>query len=216
MTTSIHEHMARLGLALSNPARLRALNLMAQRPWRVSELAQELGEGISATSAHLKVLRAAHLVEVKKSGRDVWCRVAGADVIQLLSAIHRAADSLLPEVREMKMAENDDAFLLRDFDLKKISADAKNGQTILVDLRPADEFAAGHLPGSQSWPYHSLSKSKLKALKNNLPVITYCRGPWCQKARLGVETFNKFGISAKRLPVGVVDWQAAGFSLSHR
>lgn len=214
MNASIHQQTARLGLAMSSPVRLRALNLMAQRPWRVSELAVELDESIAATSAHLKVLRAAHMVEVVKSGRDVWSRVTAAEVLQLLSAAHRAAEFLLPELREAKIAA-DDGLLLKDFKLKRISSDVENGRTILVDLRPADEFAAGHLPGSQSWPYDSLSKAKVKPLKSGLPVIGYCRGPWCLKARLGVEALNKFGVPAKLLPIGVVDWQAAGLTLKH-
>lgn len=214
MKATIHQQTARIGLAMSSPVRLRALNLMAQRPWRVGELAAELSESTASTSAHLKVLRAAHMVEVEKLGRDVWCRIAGTEVVRLLSVAQHAAENLMPELREVEKAEKDDDLLLKDYDLRKLSTDVKKGHAILVDLRPVDEFSAGHFPGAQSWPFDSLSKSKVRPLKSSLPVVTYCRGRWCLKAREGVETLNKLGIPAKRLPVGVVDWQAAGLRLS--
>lgn len=213
MPPTIHQQTARLGLAISSPIRLRALNLLAQGPWRVGELAEELGESIASTSAHLKVLRAVHMVAMEKSGRDVWCKVASPDVIQLLSAAHRAATALLPDLQEAQ-AKLNDGFVLQGNDFHKLTADVTNGRATLIDLRPAREFDAGHLPGAQSWPYDTLTKSQVAPLKKSPPVISYCRGPWCLKARLGVQALNRFGIPAKRLPLGVVEWQAAGFTLS--
>lgn len=213
MSATIHQQTARLGLAISSPVRLRALNLLSQRPWRVSELAEELGESMAATSAHLKVLRAACMVSVEKSGRDVWCQVASGEVIQLLSAAHRAAEALLPELREAARETEKDPFLLQNLDFETLSAEVARKRATLIDLRPAREFQAGHLPGAQSWPYDTLAKAKLDALKNLPGIIGYCRGPWCLKAKLGVETLNKRGIPAKRLRAGVVEWQAAGLSL---
>lgn len=214
MTVTIHQQTARLGLALSSPVRLRALNLLSQRPWRVSELAEELGESMAATSAHLKVLRTACMVSVEKSGRDVWCQVASGEVIQLLSAAHRAAEALLPELREAAREAEEDPFLLKGTDLETLAGKVARKKATLIDLRPAREFQSGHLPGAQSWPYDSLAGAKLKALKGLPGIIGYCRGPWCLKARLGVETLNKRGIPAKRLGAGVVEWQAAGLPLA--
>lgn len=213
MTATIHQQTARLGLALSSPVRLRALNLLSQRPWRVSELAEELAESMASTSAHLKVLRAACMVTVEKSGRDVWCQVASAEVIQLLSAAHRAAEALLPELREAARETAEDPFLLQDLDFETLTAEVARKRITLIDLRPAREFQAGHLPGAQSWPYDTLADAKLDALKDLPGVIGYCRGPWCLKARLGVEALNQRGIPAKRLRAGVVEWQAAGLPL---
>jgi len=214
MTPTIHQQTARLGLAISSPVRLRALNLLSQRPWRVSELAEDLGESMAATSAHLKVLRAACMVSVEKSGRDVWCQVASGEVIQLLSAAHRAAEALLPELREAAREAEEDPFLLHHLDFETLTAEVARGKATLIDLRPAREFQAGHLPGAQSWPYDTLAEAKLDALKDQPGIIGYCRGPWCLKARLGVETLNKRGIPTKRLRAGVVEWQAAGWSLT--
>lgn len=213
MASKIHQQTARIGLAISSPVRLRSLNLLSQRPWRVSELAEELGESMAATSAHLKVLRAACMVSVEKSGRDVWCQVTSAEVIQLLAAAHRAAEALLPELREAAREAQDDPFLLSHADFDSLATQVARGEATLVDFRPSREFQSGHLPGAQSWPYDTLSGSKLKALKGRPGVIGYCRGPWCLKARLGVETLNKRGIPAMRLRAGVVEWQAAGLPL---
>ncbi len=214
MTAPIHQQTARLGLAISSPVRLRALNLLSQRPWRVSELAEELGESMAATSAHLKVLRGACMVSVEKAGRDVWCQVASEEVIQLLSAAHRAAEALLPELREAAREAEEDPFLLQKLDFETLNSEVARKRATLIDLRPAREYQAGHLPGAQSWPYDTLAEAKLDALKNKAAVIGYCRGPWCLKARLGVETLNKRGIPAKRLRGGVVEWQAAGLPLA--
>jgi rhodanese-related sulfurtransferase len=87
------------------------------------------------------------------------------------------------------------------------------GEATLIDLRPAREFQSGHLPGALSLPYDSLAEVKLESLKGRPRVIGYCRGPWCLKARLGVEALNQRGIPAKRLRAGVVEWQAAGLNL---
>ncbi len=214
MTASIHQQTARLGLAISSPVRLRSLNLLAQRPWRVSELADELGESMAATSAHLKVLRAACMVSVEKSGRDLWCRVASREVILLLFAAHRAAEALLPELREAGRIAEEDPYLLRERNLESLTAGVARKKATLIDLRPAREFQAGHLPGAQSWPYDTLAGADLGALKDQPEIIGYCRGPWCLKARLGVETLNQRGIPAKRLGAGVVEWQAAGLPLT--
>lgn len=213
MSSTIHQQTARIGLAISSPVRLRSLNLLSQRPWRVSELAEELGESMAATSAHLKVLRAACMVSVEKSGRDVWCQVTSAEVIQLLAAAHRTAEALLPELREAAREMQNDPFILPHVDFESLGAEVARGEATLIDLRPAREFQSGHLPGAHSWPYDTLAGTKLKALKGRPGVIVYCRGPWCLKAKLGVETLNQRGIPAKRLRAGIVEWQAAGLHL---
>lgn len=200
---------------MSSPIRLRALNLLSQRPWRVSELAAELGESQAATSAHLKVLRAACMVSVEKSGRDVWCKAASPEVLQLLAAANRAAEILLPELREAAREAESDPYLLLENDFRTLAAEVAGGRSTLVDLRPTSEFEAGHLPGAQSWPYDTLAEAKLKPLKGKPIIIGYCRGPWCLKARLGVELLNQRGVPARRLRAGVVEWQAAGFDLTN-
>lgn len=213
MKRTHHIQIARLGQALASPVRLRALNLLAQRAWRVSELAQELGESLAATSAHLKVLREAAMVVDEKRGREVWCRVESAEVLNLLAAVQRAAETLLPELREAAREADADPHLLPPLPLQALAEDVALGRVTLVDLRPGDEYLAGHLPGAQSYPFPELATTDLKALKRRQRVVAYCRGPWCLMARQGVGALNEHGVRAKRLRAGIVEWCAAGLEL---
>lgn len=213
MKRSHHIQIARLGQAMASPVRLRALNLLAQRAWRVSELAQELGESLAATSAHLKVLREAAMVVDEKRGREVWCRVESDEVLKLLAAAQRAAETLLPELREAAREADADPHLLKPFQLQALAEDVAQGRVTLVDLRPGEEYLAGHLPGAQSYPYPELASTDLKSLRRKRRVVAYCRGPWCLMARQGVGVLNERGIPAKRLRAGIVEWCAEGLEL---
>lgn len=206
--------VARLAQAMASPVRLRALTLMAQRPWRVSELAEELGESLAATSAHLKVLRAACMVVDEKQGRDVWCRVESDEVLRLLSSAQRAAEAVLPDLREVVREANEDPHLLPCFDLREIADDVAQGRVTLVDLRPENEYRAGHLPGARSVPFPTLDRADLSSLQRKRGVLAYCRGPWCVMAREGVKALNDRGVRAKRLAAGVVEWRVQGLELS--
>jgi DNA-binding transcriptional ArsR family regulator/rhodanese-related sulfurtransferase len=208
-----HELTAKLCQALASPARLHALTLLAQRPWTVGQLAAEQGESIASVSAHLKVLRAAHLIEVERRGREVWCRADSPEIIRLLAAAQRAAEMVLPELREAADRADEDSFLLHNLDFQEIATAATCGKLTLVDLRPNPEFRVGHLPGAISRPFGILAETDLSDLAGKNPVVGYCRGPWCPKARRGVELLNEKGIPTKRLRAGVVEWQAAGFPL---
>ena len=208
-----YEQIARLGQAMASPVRLRALNLLAQREWRVGELAAELGESVAATSAHLKVLRAAGMVVEEKRGREVWCRVESDEVFRLLAAAHRAAETLLPELREAAREADDDPYLLRSVSLPKLAEDAARKRVTLIDLRPREEYRAGHLPRARSYPFPELAVADLKPLQGKKRLVAYCRGPWCVMAREGVKALNERGVPAKRLRLSIVDWRAEGFEL---
>lgn len=208
-----HEQMARIGQATASRVRLRALNLLAQRPWKVGELAAELGESVASASAHLKVLRSAGMVVEEKRGREHWCRVEAVEVFQLLASLQRAAEALLPELREAALGERDDPFLLRGASLAGLAEDVAGDRVALLDLRPGDEFAAGHIPGARSYPAAGLGEADLSPLRSRDRLVAYCRGPWCLMARRGVEVLNERGLPARRLRAGVVDWIAEGLPL---
>lgn len=207
------ENVQPRSLPLVSLVRLRALNLLAQRPWRVGELAEELGESLAATSAHLKVLRAACMVIDEKRGREVWCHVESDEVLRLLAAANRAAEALLPGLREVIREADEDPHLLPRFELKEIAEDVAEGRVTLVDLRPREEYRAGHLPGAESWPFPMLGETDLNVLRQKSGVVAYRRGPWCVMARKGVKFLNERGVPAKRLPVGIVEWRAEGLEL---
>ncbi len=213
MIKPIHRHMARVGQALSSPVRIRALNLLAQRAWTIGELAEELGESLASTSAHLKVLRAACLVVDDKVGRQVWCRIASVEVMHLLVATRNAAEALLPELREFVRQVKDDPASLQEITLAELVRELEEQRVTLLDLRPEQEYLAGHLPGALSLPFEKLSGCDISKLAQTEKVVAYCRGPYCAMARQGVEQLRALGISVKRLDAGVVEWQCDGRTL---
>lgn len=213
MSKPVYVQAARIGQALSSPVRLRALNLLAQRPWAVSELAAELGESIAATSAHLKILRASCLVMDERTGRTVHCRIASDEVLRLLVAARQAAEAVLPELREVLRQAKEDPHALAGISLAELEREARAGRVLLVDLRPEPEYAAGHLPTARSLPAARLDTVDLSELESSQQIVAYCRGPWCVMARQGVAQMNARGIAAKRLDAGVVEWRAAGLTL---
>ena len=214
---AIYQQSARLGQALSSPQRLRMLNLLAQRPRTVTELGEMLGESKASASAHLKVLRAACLVTDERRGREVWCALASDDVAKLLVTLRATAETLLPELQDVvRQAEQDERALV-GVSLKQLAMEVKTGRVRLVDLRPVEEFEAGHLPGAQSVPLETLTATQLLRLKASFgddEIVSYCRGPWCVAAREGVAKLARAGLAVKRLPAGVTEWRAQGLRLA--
>jgi len=198
---------------MASPVRLRALNLLAQRPYRVGDLARELGESVAATSAHLKVLRAAGMVVEEKRGREHWLRVDSPEIFGLLAAAQRAAEAVLPELREAARADDNDPLVFRNTSLRELVEDVARDRVALVDLRPIEEYRAGHLPGARSQPYPNFSDADLESLRSHNRLVAYCRGRWCQMAREGVHSLNDRGLPARRLLAGIVDWRAEGLEL---
>ena len=208
MAKPIHHHSSRIGQALSSPTRIRALNLLAQRAWSVKELSEELQESLALTSSHLKSLRACHLVEEKKVGRTVLCRVASLEVLQLLDSLNKVAVTLLPEMRELVSRSKDDPHLLRNVSLQDFYRDLLDDAFVLVDLRPRDEYQAGHIPKSLNFPTLELESLELPSLGNDRPIVAYCRGPWCSMAVQGVQKLNDSQVKTSRLGPGIVEWRA--------
>lgn len=208
-----HEITARFCQALASPVRLHMLNLVSQGPWTVGRLAAELGESVASTSAHLKVLRAAHLVAVEKSGREVWCRLSDPEVIRLMARVNEAAQLVVPEFREAVRKAGADPAVAGEMDFGALRAETESGRLALVDLRPESEYEQGHLPGAISLPYDSVGRADLEHLRQADRVIGYCRGPWCRRAKLGVQRLNERGIPAKRLFGGIIEWLDAGLAL---
>jgi DNA-binding transcriptional ArsR family regulator/rhodanese-related sulfurtransferase len=219
MSGIIYQNTARIGQAMASPIRLRALNLLAQRPQTVGELAEKLGQSKASTSAHLKVLRGACLVVDEHQGRKVWCRLASDDVARLLVSMRGVAETLLPEMQEVVRQAEADPDALESISLRKLASEVKAGRVRLIDLRPGDEYEAGHLPNAESLPFEQIKPADLRRLAtesaSESATIAYCRGPWCVMARKGVERLRKAGVNVKRLPAGVAEWRAAGLRLEN-
>jgi len=198
----LYEQVARIGKAASSPKRLELIELLCQGEKTVDTLARETGISMKLASAHLRELRAAHLVDTEKQGKYVVYRIANRAVADFWVAIRSLAEDRLVELRSAlsQLASNPKELAPQDrASLVKL---AKKGDIVVLDVRPAAEYAAAHLPFARSIPLDEL-KLRLAELPEGKTVIAYCRGPYCLMARDAVALLRKKGYDAVRLPEGV-------------
>ncbi len=200
---------ARVGKALSNANRIELLEFIAQGESSVESLAKRCGLTIANTSQHLQQLRQAGLVTSHKQGQHVLYRLTGNDVIVLLGSLRNVAEHHLAEVDRLIKTFLD----VRD-DLEPLSADmllerAKSGEVVVIDVRPEDEFAAGHVSGAINIPLDELEK-RLDHLDPGKEIVAYCRGPHCILAFDAVARLRDKGFNARRLEHGYPEWRVAG------
>lgn len=200
---------ARIGKALSNPGRLELLDLMAQGEMDVETLASRSGLGVKNASAHLRTLREARLVETRRDGTRIFYRLAGDDVFRLLREMQGVARRRLAEVERVvdRFYRDPDGMELVGADELVRRADA--GEVTVLDVRPADEYRAGHLPGARSVPLAELRK-RLDDLPADRELVAYCRGPYCLFSVEAVALLRREGFQARLLEGGLPDWRAEG------
>ncbi|MEW4571372.1 metalloregulator ArsR/SmtB family transcription factor [Tautonia sp. JC769] len=205
----IFESLASMGQALGNPHRLKMVSLLSHGEKTVERLAGAIGQSLAATSAHLKVLRNAGLVTAEKRGRHVHYRLAGDEVSALWLALRDLGERLRPEVREAIGWLSGDGDVLCPLDEQDVWEQVRQGRGVLVDLRPADEYAAGHLPEACHLPFEELD-SRARELPTGRDLLVYCRGPYCLMAIEGVRQLRTREYPARRLRFSVPEWKAAG------
>jgi rhodanese-related sulfurtransferase/DNA-binding transcriptional ArsR family regulator len=201
--------LARIGTALSSPARIEFLELLAQRERRVEQLAALTGVSIANTSQHLQKLRQAGLVNSRKEGQYVFYRLAGDEIVSLLAALGRTGEAHLAEVEKLVrvvLAQKDD---VEPVPAKELLARLRRGEVTVLDVRPVEEFAAGHIPGAVNIPIHELEK-RLAELPRRKEVVAYCRGPYCLMSFDAVALLRRKGRKSRRLEDGMPEWRAAG------
>ena len=206
----LYGHFAQLGKALGSPVRIEFLELLAQSERTVESLAEETGVSLANASQHLQALRHAGLVDNRKDGLFVRYRLADHAVAELCIALRRVAEQRSAEldrlVRE-HFAGRSDAEAVAMADLLKR---ARSTDVVILDTRPANEYAAGHIAGAISVPVDELQR-KLKALPKQKNYVAYCRGPYCVYADRAVELLRASGRRAHRLLEGFPEWRMAGF-----
>ncbi len=205
----IFTNLARIGTALSSPTRIEFLELLAQAERNVEQLATLTGATVANTSQHLQKLRQAGLIVGRKEGLYVFYRLAGDEVVGLLSAIGRVGEAYVAEVERivrLYLAQKDD---LEPVPAKELLARVRKGLVTVLDVRPPEEYAAGHLPGAINIPIHELEK-RLRELPKRQEVVAYCRGPYCLMSYDAVSLLRKKGIKARRLEAGLPEWRFAG------
>jgi rhodanese-related sulfurtransferase len=206
----IYEQFARLGKALAAPKRLELLDLLCQGPRTVESLADHAGITIANASRHLLVLRAARLVESTKRGLYVEYRVADDDVCRFFLALRGLAESRLAEVERASREYFEGRDAMEPVEGEELLRRVKSGEVTVLDVRPVEEYRAGHIPGALSIPLGEL-KARLAELPRSRAVVAYCRGPYCVMAVEAVELLRRRGFRAHRLEAGVVDWRARGW-----
>jgi rhodanese-related sulfurtransferase/predicted transcriptional regulator len=205
----LYEQLARVGAALGAAGRLQLLEYLAQGERSVEALAAMAGLSTANCSKHLQALRQAGLVTARKEGLRVYYTVAGDDVVALYSALQRVAENRVAEVERLVrtwLARRDE---LEPVPAAELLARAKKGLVTVLDVRPAEEFAAGHLPGAINVPLDQL-EGRLAKLPRRKEVIAYCRGPYCLLSFEAVAKLRRRGLKARRLQDGFPEWRAAG------
>jgi len=210
---AIYEQFARIGKAVSSPKRLELLDLLCQGERTVEILAKEAGISLANASQHLQVLRGARLVESAKSGQFVTYRLTDQAVCDFVLSMRVLAERELAEVEQIKRRFLEGKKGLEPVDRESLIKRVKEGKVIVLDVRPAEEFLAGHIPGAVSIPLEELEQ-KLSGLPKDQEIVAYCRGPYCVLAIRAVEILREKGFHAFRMEEGVQDWRARGFSVA--
>ena len=208
----LYEQVARIGRAAASPKRIELLELLCQGEKTVEVLSRQADLEVKNTSAHLKELKAARLVHTRKAGKYVHYRLADEAVGGFWVALRTLAEGRLLELQEVVTEFLADPKQVASLDRKAFLGRARHGEVIVIDVRPADEFDAGHLPYARSIPVSELKK-RLSELPRNKDIVAYCRGPFCLMASDAVALLRQKGFRAKRLEDGVAEWRSAGLPI---
>lgn len=208
----LYRLFARIAAAMANPHRLELLDLLAQGPRTVEELAREANLSIANASQHLQRLKRAHLVIDERQGFYIRYRIADPLVTRLWLEIRQVAAQQLAEVSVTL-----NAYRAQRHEFKRVSIDElrvrmERGAAVLLDVRPSAEYAASHLPNATSIPLEELER-RLNELPRNRTIVAYCRGPYCVLADQAAERLQRKGFRVARLEEGVHEWQQAGYTL---
>ena len=207
----LHEQFARIGRALANPHRVELLDLLAQGERSVEVLAVRASISVGLASSHLQALRRAGLVVSRRDGTRIVYRLAGDDVYGLLAAVRSVATGRIADAdlaARAYMGEPVEAVSRTEL-LERV----RSGDAVVLDLRPAEEFEAGHIAGAISIPLAEL-EAHLAELPAGVEVVAYCRGPYCALAPQGVALLRRFGRRARRLEDGFPEWRLAGLPVA--
>jgi ArsR family transcriptional regulator len=206
---ALYEQFAQVAKALGNPQRLEIVEHLAQGPRTVDALAGKLGLPIANVSQHLQAMRRAGMVTSEREGKFVNYRLADESVLAAFAALRAVAERHSAEVARVVHDWFDRRDDMEPISRKELAARIDDGLVTVIDVRPADEFALGHLPGAINVPLAEL-ESRLALLESGCEIVAYCRGPWCVLSFEAVADLRKRGFSARRLQDGLPEWRAAG------
>jgi rhodanese-related sulfurtransferase len=209
LADAIYEQIARIGKAVASPKRLEILELLSQAPRTVDALAHEAHLSQANTSQHLQVLRTARLVEARREGTSIRYRLTDETVADFFRVLRVLAVTHLAEVERITRQYLKGKEVLEPVDRKTLLARVRKGEVTVVDVRPAEEYRAGHIQGAISVPLEEL-KDRIVELPRDQEIVAYCRGPYCVWAAQAVQLLREQGFHARHLEDGVLDWRAYG------
>lgn len=209
----LFEQFARIGKALSNGRRLELLELLAQREYTVEELANEAAVSAANCSQHLQVLRTVQLVGVRREGLYARYRLADEQVLRFWLSFRQLGEARLAEVSRVVEAYLKDRGALQAITNDELIARLRKGDVVVLDVRPEEEFRAGHIAAAQSIPITALER-RLKEISRRSTIVAYCRGPYCVFADDAVSLLRKHGYEALRLQTGFPEWKMQGLPIA--
>lgn len=201
----LYEQVARIGKVFSSPKRLELIELLCQGEKTVEMLAKEASISVKLTSAHLRELRMAQLVETERQGKNILYRLVNKSVADLWVQIHTLAEERLVDLQLalQKIATQPNDLVPSDRD--SLMKAARKGEVVVLDVRPSEEYLNAHLPFARSIPLEEL-RQRLGELPKDRAIVAYCRGPYCLMAADAVELLRREGYSAVHLREGVAEW----------
>ena len=206
--TLVFEQFARVAKAMASANRLGLLEALAQGERSVEVLAKATGMSVANTSHHLQVLKDAGLAISRKEGLQVFYRLSGDQVVDLLGCLRRVAETHLAELDRIVREHFDKMDALTPVGHDELLQLTQSGEAIVLDVRPPEEYRAGHIPGALNVPLSELP-NRLKKLPHDQKVVAYCRGPYCVLAFQAVEQLRQAGFEARRLEDGFPEWKAS-------
>jgi rhodanese-related sulfurtransferase/DNA-binding transcriptional ArsR family regulator len=209
----LYGQFAEVAKGLGHGHRLEILELLAQGERSVQALAERAGLSLANASQHLRLMRRAGLLVSRRDGKRILYGLSGSSVLDLVAALRRVAEQNLAEVRETVGGYFRERDALEPVSRKELARRIKDGLVTVLDVRPEDEFAAGHLPQAINIPLRTLTR-RLRDLPKNGEVVAYCRGPYCVLAFEAVALLRGRGFKARRLEDGYPEWKAAGLPVA--
>lgn len=206
---ALEPEIAKLAQAFANPLRIRILELLAQGERSVDEIKSSMSAPLTTVSSQLQVLRHARLVESRREGPKIHYRVAEESVLSALVELRRLAEARSLEAQDLVrdfLANNDD---LEHVDSNRLFEMMHAGKAVLIDVRPLEEFEAGHIPGAVSLPLDDLT-TRISQLPRDARIVAYCRDAYCVLAPQAVRAMSRFGLTTERLEIGFTEWVAGG------
>jgi rhodanese-related sulfurtransferase/DNA-binding transcriptional ArsR family regulator len=206
---ALWNQVGRIAKALDSPRRLEMLEVLAQGERSVEDLAAQTGLSLANTSRHLQILRGARLVEARKDGLHAYYRLAESEVYDAVRAVRRLAERRLTEIDALVHAYFGAREKLEAVPRRELRRRVREHSVVVIDVRPPEEYRAGHIPGALSMPIEQLDR-RMRELPVRKEVVAYCRGPYCLMAYQAVEKLSSKGRRARRLEDGLPEWRAEG------